>query len=207
MHWFLFYILVTARKRSLRRLCFYTCLSFCPQGGVRGCSRGGMRGCSRGDMCGCSGGRAWSSGGTCMVAPGGVHAWLLPGGCAWLLPGVMHGFCWGHGFFWGERGACVGYDEIRSMSGRYASYWNAFLLLIYFKIFCTYLCRSLPNWKTVEFFGDFMFPSGDCFLGARVEDLNQERWLQESLLIGQSVLCYLKSIPHWETITFIKDSN
>ena len=27
----LFY-LITARKRSLRRLCFYTCLSFCPQG-------------------------------------------------------------------------------------------------------------------------------------------------------------------------------
>ena len=26
----------TARKRSLRRLCFYTCLSFCPQGGVPG---------------------------------------------------------------------------------------------------------------------------------------------------------------------------
>ena len=26
----------------------------------------------------------------------------------------------------GER-ACVGHDEIRSMSGRYASYWNAFL--------------------------------------------------------------------------------
>ena len=25
-------------------------------------------------------------------------------------------------------GACIGYDEIRSMSGRYASYWNAFLL-------------------------------------------------------------------------------
>ena len=25
--------LITARKRSLRRLCFYTCLSFCPQGG------------------------------------------------------------------------------------------------------------------------------------------------------------------------------
>ena len=23
---------ITARKRSLRRLCFYTCLSFCPQG-------------------------------------------------------------------------------------------------------------------------------------------------------------------------------
>ena len=24
-------------------------------------------------------------------------------------------------------GACVGYDEIRSMSRQYASYWNAFL--------------------------------------------------------------------------------
>ena len=41
---------------------------------------------------------------------GGVHG---AGGRAW---------CWG---------ACVGYDEIRSMSGRYASYWNAFL---FFKI-------------------------------------------------------------------------
>ena len=27
-------------------------------------------------------------------------------------------------------GACVGYDEIRSMSGRYVSYWNAFLFFI-----------------------------------------------------------------------------
>ena len=26
--------LFTVRKRSLRRLCFYTCLSFCPHGGV-----------------------------------------------------------------------------------------------------------------------------------------------------------------------------
>ena len=26
-------LIFTARKRSLRRLCFYTCLSFCPQGG------------------------------------------------------------------------------------------------------------------------------------------------------------------------------
>ena len=26
--------IITVRKRSLRRLCFYTCLSFCPQGGV-----------------------------------------------------------------------------------------------------------------------------------------------------------------------------
>ena len=27
-------LFITARKHSLRRLCFYTCLSFCPQGGV-----------------------------------------------------------------------------------------------------------------------------------------------------------------------------
>ena len=33
--------------------------------------------------------------------------------------GVMRG--------WEGGGACVGYDEIRSMSRRYASYWNAFL--------------------------------------------------------------------------------
>ena len=56
-----------------------------------------------------------------MVA-GGVHgsrgacvfAWgcMVAGGHAWLLVG-----------------ACVGYDNIRSMSGRYASYWNAFLFL------------------------------------------------------------------------------
>ena len=59
---------------------------------------GGMRGC-RGGMCGC-------------------------GGCVWLWGG-MHGGGW-----WGIHGggvACMGYDEIQSMSGRYASYWNAFL--------------------------------------------------------------------------------
>ena len=28
-------VVITIRKWSLRRLCFYTCLSFCPQGGVR----------------------------------------------------------------------------------------------------------------------------------------------------------------------------
>ena len=27
----------------------------------------------------------------------------------------------------GEGGVCMGYDEIRSVSGRYASHWNAFL--------------------------------------------------------------------------------
>ena len=68
-------------------------------------------------------------------------AWLL-GGRAWL-PGGMRG-CWGGmrgrwgacvvagGHAWLPRGGCIGYDEIRSMSGRYASYWNAFLLLFIF---------------------------------------------------------------------------
>ena len=37
----------------------------------------------------------------------------LSGGHAWLFRG----------------GACIGYDEIRLMSGQYASYWNAFLLI------------------------------------------------------------------------------
>ena len=71
--------------------------------------------------------------GGCMVFSGGWgHAWFFSGG-AWFLGG----HAW---FFWGvcmvfSRGVrgffsffeCIGYNEIRSMSGRYASYWNAFL--------------------------------------------------------------------------------
>ena len=100
------------------------------QGGMRGCS-GGMRGCSGGCMValggvcgffrGCAwfflGGHVWFflggvrgfCQGVCMVFSGGCM--VFPGGCAWFFPG----------------GACIGYDEIWSMSGRYASYWNAFL--------------------------------------------------------------------------------
>ena len=98
-------------------------------GGMRGCSGGvcmvapgGVHGCSRGAcVVAPGGGICGFLRGACMVFPGG-HAWLLPeGGHAWLLPGVC---AW---FFQG--GACVGNDEIRSMSGRYASYWNAFLFL------------------------------------------------------------------------------
>ena len=51
---------------------------------------------------------------------GGVHgdggACMVATGCAW-----WQGACVVAG------GVCVGYDEIRSVSGRYASYWNAFL--------------------------------------------------------------------------------
>ena len=71
-----------------------------------------------------------------MVARWGVHGcW---GVCVWLLGG-MRGCQWVHGC-WGVcmvvggacmvvgGGACMGYNEIRSMSRWYASYWNAFLL-------------------------------------------------------------------------------
>ena len=50
---------------------------------------------------------------------GGVRGYS--GGCAWLLPGGVRG-CSG-GRAWDIRRD----TEIRSMSGRYASYWNAFL--------------------------------------------------------------------------------
>ena len=81
------------------------------QGGVHGCSRG-----------------------VCMVAPReGGHAWLLQGWHAWFYLGGMHGFIWGawfysggmRGFIWGGMHvffSFFGYNEIRSMSGRYASY-------------------------------------------------------------------------------------
>ena len=49
-----------------------------------------------------------------MVARG--HAWLFGGAC--MVAGV---------------GVCVAYDEIRSMSSQYASYWNASL----YKNLCT----------------------------------------------------------------------
>ena len=68
--------------------------------------RGGTHGCSWG-------GHAWLlTGGACVVAHGG---------CAWLL---MGGTCVV------AQGGCVFFflNEVRSMSGRYASYWNAFLL-------------------------------------------------------------------------------
>ena len=75
-------------------------------GGVRGC-QGGMCGegvcVAKGGMHG-EGGYAWQSGGGACVAKGGV---------CMARGGGMHG---------------IRQDmEIRSMSGQYASYWNAFL--------------------------------------------------------------------------------
>ena len=73
-----------------------------------------------GGMCGCSweGGMHGCSWGACVVALRGACI-VAPGGCAWLLPGGVHGI---------RR-----HMEIRSMSGRYASYWNAFLFIISFE--------------------------------------------------------------------------
>ena len=91
--------------------------------------------------------------GVCMVLFGGMHgfirgcmvlfrghAWFYSGGmCGFIqgcvcgfIQGGMHGFIWGgmHGFFSFFR-----YNEIRSMSRWYASYWNAFLLFYAF-VFC-----------------------------------------------------------------------
>ena len=95
---------------------------------------GGLHGCS-------GGGHAWLLQGACVVAPEG-HAWLLGGVCMVALGGSMCGCsgggvcgCSGGGHVWLlPGGACMvargirRETEIRSMSGRYASYWNAFLL-------------------------------------------------------------------------------
>ena len=80
------------------------------------------------------GGHAWFySGGACMVLFGG-HAWFYSGGHAWFYLGGMRG-CSQGGMRGCSGGACVVargcvrgfFNEIWSMSGRYASYWNAFL--------------------------------------------------------------------------------
>ena len=136
---------ITARKRSLGQGNIFTpvCHSV-HRGGVRGCSgrEGGVRGCSGGHvwllwggMCGSSrGGMHGCSGGACVVALGGGASMVAWGGMCGFIWGDVHGFIQGgmRGFIWGGvRGffSFFGYNEIRSMSGRYASYWNAFLLV------------------------------------------------------------------------------
>ena len=121
-------LFITARKRSLRRLCFYRCLSVHGGGGVCGCSWGvgacmvaaeGVGWGVLGSMCGCSGGCmvAHRGGGMCGCSWGGVHghSWgacvvalggacvVAPGGACVVAPGDMHGE---GGHAW-QRGACV----------------------------------------------------------------------------------------------------
>ena len=118
---------------------------------------GGMHGCSGGDLCGCCGGHVWLLrgeghawlllGGHAWLLRGEGHAWLLLGGHAWLLWGEGHVWLlWGAsvvalggvhgcsrgGHAWLLQGGVHGirrHTEIQSMSGRYASYWNAFLFV------------------------------------------------------------------------------
>ena len=125
------------------------------RGGMRGCSGGacvvalrGVRGCS-GGMHGCSRGGVWLLRGMCGCSQGGC-AWLL-GGHAWLLLGGVCG-CLGvcvvarggiHGCSGGGMHGCSRDTEIRSMSGRYASYWNAFLFFFIFPYSLPFLCVFL----------------------------------------------------------------
>ena len=81
---------------------------------MRGFIWGGMHGFIRGDVCG-------FIRGACVV---------LFGGRAWFYSGGMHGFIWGCVVFLeghARFSSFFGYNEILSMSGRHASYWNAFL--------------------------------------------------------------------------------
>ena len=99
--------------------------------------RGGVHGCTRG---------------ACMVAPGG-HMWFYLGGMRGFIWGACMVLCGGACMVLFSRGACMvlfskggmhgffsffGYNEIRSMSGWYTSYWNAFLFA-YFFIVCKFL--------------------------------------------------------------------
>ena len=133
--------MITARKRSLRRLCFYRCLSVHRGRGHAWLLPGGCIVALEGGCVVAPGGHAWllwggvvhgCSEGACVVAPGGCM--VAPGGHAWLLLGGMH-VCSQGGMCgcsrWGMHGIQCD-TEIRSMSGRYASYWNAFLLADFF---------------------------------------------------------------------------
>ena len=129
-------------------------VSVCPhQGGMRGFTRGVcvvlLRGCVvlfgghawfyLGGVHGFIWGVAWFYlggmrgfiWGVCVVLFGGMHgfsgghAWFFRGACM-VFPGGVCGFSGGHAWFF----QFFGYNEIRSMSGQYASYWNAFLFCV-----------------------------------------------------------------------------
>ena len=130
------YRIITTRKRSLRRLCFYTCVILFTGGA---CVAGVVHGRGRGACV--AGGHAWQGsvhgrggmhGRECVWSGG--HVWqggICGGGCAW------QGACMAGGML--DRGACMPHmlppppDTTRygrSMRGRYASYWNSFLFYI-----------------------------------------------------------------------------
>ena len=108
---------ITARKQSLRRLCFYMCLSVilfmgggvCMVAGGHVWLLAGMHGCQ--GACVVAEGCVWLWGGACMVTWGGMcgcqgYAWLLracmvAGGACMVAGGAVHG-CRGHEWLpWG----------------------------------------------------------------------------------------------------------
>ena len=101
----------TARKRSLRRLCFYTCLSVIL---FTGGSESGEGAASTGVYI--RGGGSASRGGV-----GSAYGGLHPEGS--IYKGVCIGGDW-------ADPSPIWYYEIWSMSGRYASYWNVFLFFM-----------------------------------------------------------------------------
>ena len=95
---------MTSRKRSLRRLCFYTCLSVHGGSAPGGCLLPGGA-CSRGvpaPGAACSEGVCFR-GGAC--SQGGGLLWGVPAPEGANTPPLSEGYC----------------------LGRYTSYWNAFL--------------------------------------------------------------------------------
>ena len=109
---------ITTRKRSLRRLYFYRCVSVHRGAYVGGvCMAGGVHGGGHVWQGMHGRGHAWQ--GACVA--GGMHgtgACVVRGAC---MVGGMHGAEEGHAW-------CGKYYGIQSMSGQYAPYWNAFLL-------------------------------------------------------------------------------
>ena len=119
------------------------CQEFCPQGGMHGrgaCVVGGYV---------WQGGHAWQ--GACMVGgmhgrevciAGGVHGrgTCMAGGHAW-----QGGMCGRGNVWWGGawEGACMAggcaWQENGDCSGQYASYWNAFLFVLFFQ------CLNYPD--------------------------------------------------------------
>ena len=98
---------------------------------------GGMRGFIRGACVVLFGGCVVLFGdGVCSFIWGGMRGFFQQGGHAWFYSAGGHAWFYSPG---GMRGffSYLGYNEIRSMSGRYASYWNAFLF--------TYLFISKQN--------------------------------------------------------------
>ena len=133
--------LITACKRSMGQGNIFTRMCHSVHGGgafVVAWGWGGGAFVVAGGHAWLPGGHAWLGG--CMVAMDMCGCWgacMVDGG-AWLpwtcvVAGGMYGWwrCMVVGGVHGWWGGCVGYNEIRSMSGRYASYWNAFLLNIF----------------------------------------------------------------------------